>query len=231
MQLRRPAVSYALTLVARPTPHKKISVNLNFEFKTIDLFSGTDFSHWINLSIKKNNIRCIKTNYKQQMEKILNFKHWHLFILIVLLGAWTSPSPLKEIINSIAGLTFLTWIYSIGVFGQEKLKELGLQTSDTKFFKINIFLIALLTVTINLFSKETTDFEISDIIIVPFALYLIFSIFYTAIFAIKTLTKIELKKEIEFSDWILNFIMLIILFVGIWFIQPKVNKYLGTAEQ
>ena len=76
------------------------------------------------------------------MKKILEFKHWHLFILIVLTGAWTSPSPLKEIINSIALVTFLIWIYAIGIYGQEKLEYLKLPTLNSKLFKINISILS-----------------------------------------------------------------------------------------
>ena len=86
------------------------------------------------------------------MERILNFKHWHLFLLIVLTGAWTSPSTTKEIINSISIITALIWIYSIGFYGQAKITELGLPELNLKHFKFNIILIPVLIVLIYIIS-------------------------------------------------------------------------------
>ena len=90
------------------------------------------------------------------MKKILKFKHWNLFILIVLTGAWTSPSPLKEIINSISILTFMIWIYAIGIYGQEKLELLNLPTLKTELFKINIVLFPILLIISFLILPEQT---------------------------------------------------------------------------
>jgi len=166
------------------------------------------------------------------MKRILNFKHWQLFLLIVILGAWTSPSPLKEIINSFAGLTFLLWIYSIAVFGQKRISELGLKQLDLRWFRINIIIIPILFILISLLSPEveSQDFHITDVVLIPTSLYLFFAIFQTIIVAIKTLTIVEKKKTVEFSDWIGNFILTLILIIGIWVIQPKVNKFIGSKN-
>src|SRR5258706_4213749 len=109
------------------------------------------------------------------MKRILNVKHWQLFLLVVIPGAWTSPSPLKEIINSIAVITFLIWIYSIGKSGHDKLKDRGIGPLNFGLFKINILLIPILIVLIYLLDTGTEDFELIDIITVPATLYLLFA--------------------------------------------------------
>lgn len=74
------------------------------------------------------------------MQKLLSFKHWQLFLLIFICGARTSPSPLKEIVNSVAAITFAFWIYAVGIYGQERVGESGLKQMNIKLFKINVTL-------------------------------------------------------------------------------------------
>jgi len=170
------------------------------------------------------------------MKKILKFKHWQLFILIVLTGAWTSPSPLKEIINSIALITFLIWIYAIGIYGQKKLESLKLPTLKTKLFEINIILFPVLLIISFLLSPEQTaentqaEFNTLTILLIPIALYMFFAFFQTIIFACKTISMLELKREVKFSDYLVNLILILFLFIGIWILQPKITKQIAETE-
>jgi hypothetical protein len=167
------------------------------------------------------------------MKKILKFKHWNLFILIVLTGAWTSPSPLKEIINSISILTFMIWIYAIGIYGQEKLELLNLPTLKTELFKINIVLFPILLIVSFLILPEQTaentqsEFNIRTIIIIPITLYMFFAFFQTLVFACKTISMLELKREVEFSEYLKNLLLTLFLIFGIWVLQPKITKLIA----
>lgn len=170
------------------------------------------------------------------MKKVLKFKHWHLFILIVLTGAWTSPSPLKEIINSIALVIFLIWIYAIGIYGQEKLKSLELPALNTKLFKINIILFPILLIVSFLLSPEQTaentkaEFNIQTILLIPISLYMFFAFFQTIVFSCKTLAMIELKREVKFSDYLVNLILMLFFIIGVWILQPKITKLIAETE-
>lgn len=167
------------------------------------------------------------------MKKILKFKHWNLFILIVLTGAWTSPSPLKEIINSISILTFMIWIYAIGIYGQEKLELLNLPTLKTELFKINIVLFPILLIISFLILPEQTaentqsEFNIRTIIIIPITLYMFFAFFQTLVFACKTISMLELKRKVEFSEFLKNLLLTLFLIFGIWVLQPKITKLIA----
>jgi|SRR5690554_5546510 len=170
------------------------------------------------------------------MKNILKLKHWQLFILIILTGAWTSPSPLKEIINSIGLFTFVIWIYAIGYYGQEKLKSLKLPTLNTKLFNINIVLFPILLIIYLFLSPELTadniqtEFDTRTILLIPITLYLFFALFQTIVFACKTLAMIELKREVTFSDYLLNFILTLFLMIGIWILQPEITKLIAENE-
>lgn len=151
------------------------------------------------------------------MRKLLYFKHWQLFLLIFICGAWTSPSPLKEIINSVAVITGLLWIYAIGTYGQERIIQLGLEPMNLKLFKTNIIIVSLFYVLGLLFSATKEDviqqasegFSLVDLISIVCSLYFVFAIFQTTFFAAKTITKIQYNREITFSDCLPNFLCII----------------------
>jgi nitrate reductase gamma subunit len=170
------------------------------------------------------------------MEKILKFKHWQLFILIVLTAAWTSPSPLQEIIRFIGLITFLIWIYGIGIYGQKKLESKKLPTLKTKLFEINIVLIPILLIIGFLLSPEQTaennqvEFNIQTILFIPISLYMFFALFQTIVFSCITLATLELKREVKFSDYLINLILTLFLIIGIWILQPKVTKLIAEND-
>jgi hypothetical protein len=175
------------------------------------------------------------------MKKLLSFKHWQLFLLIFICGAWTSPSPLKEIINSVAVVKFTLWIYAIGVYGQDRIAELGLKTMNVKLYKTNVIVLAILFLVILIYSvtqpevaeanNVTNTFEAKDIVNIIGGLYFVFAVFQTIIFACKTIAKIELRREVAFGDYFTNLILMFFFFVGIWILQPKINRLIATIEE
>lgn len=158
------------------------------------------------------------------MEKILSFKHWQLFLIFMCIF-WVSPSPLKEIINFIGILTFIIWIYSIGKYGQIKIEELNLPKLDDKLFKLNLVVITLFLIIKYFFlTKEINETGILNLIHIALTIYLIFAFIQIIVFASKTLSTLELRKETKFSDYSSDFFMFIFFFIGLWMLQPKVNK-------
>jgi hypothetical protein len=174
------------------------------------------------------------------MKKLLSFKHWQLFLLFIC-GAWTSPSPLKEIINSAGLVTFTFWIYAIGVNGQYRIEELGLKMMNVKLFKANVIIVgtfcligliyAATQAQPNEVNEAPNTFQPKDAIFIVAGLYLFFAIFQTLIFACKTIAKIELRREVSFGDYISNLLMMLFLFVGIWILQPKISRLIATEKQ
>jgi len=160
------------------------------------------------------------------MKKVLSLKHWQLFILVFILGSWVSPSPYKEIVNSISFITLIIWIYAIGIFGQKKLEENKLPSMKTNFFLINLAFVSLFFVVSYFFKPEenSTDFSLIDIIFIPISIYAIFAIGQILAFISKTITTLELKKEVKVSDYISNVFLIVFFFIGIWILQPKLKK-------
>jgi hypothetical protein len=173
------------------------------------------------------------------MKKLLSFKHWQLFLLIFICGAWTSPSPLKEIINGVAVVTFTLWIYAIGVYGQDRIVELGLKPMNLKLFKTNVvivgafFFVGLLFSAIQGEVSQTTSdtFELKDILYSIGGLYLVFALVQTIVFVCKTIAKLEFRREVSFGDYFNNLLLMFFFFVGIWFLQPKINRLIAAEEK
>ena len=51
-----------------------------------------------------------------------------------------------------------------------------------------------------------------------------FCMFYMLYFTSKTIKTVELQREVTFGEFIGEFFALWFYIIGIWFIQPKVNK-------
>jgi hypothetical protein len=54
--------------------------------------------------------------------------------------------------------------------------------------------------------------------------------FYTLWFNAKTFKSVELQREALIGDYIGEFFLLWYFPIGIWFIQPRINKIFGSVE-
>ena len=159
------------------------------------------------------------------------------------LGSGNKPDPLfmlsymkffPIIMLLLMGVLF-GWIWSVAVGLQGKAPE------DVKMkvkkFKIFFFIPIVYLLFINLFmgiqinslmanGSEPSGILIGGLIavIVPLHLFSIFCIFYSVYFVAKTFKTVELQREVTFSDFVGEFFMLWFYPIGIWIIQPKINK-------
>ena len=65
------------------------------------------------------------------------------------------------------------------------------------------------------------------IIIIPLHFFSIFCILYCLYFVAKTFKTVELQREVQFSDFMGEFFMIWFYPIGVWVIQPKVNRMVG----
>ena len=74
---------------------------------------------------------------------------------------------------------------------------------------------------------ETNGFQKGGwfvVIILPLHLFSMFCIFHSAYFVAKTIKIAELQRKVGFSDFLGEFFLLWFYIIGIWVLQPKVNK-------
>lgn len=124
------------------------------------------------------------------------------------------------------------WFWSIAI-GLDKWipKNLKLKTNRFKLFLfIPVIYITLISFLIGSVMKGIIYPENLESIlpvfglIIPLHLFSMFCIFYCLYFVAKTIKTVELQKEVSFGDFVGEFFLLWFYPVGIWIIQPKINK-------
>jgi hypothetical protein len=62
------------------------------------------------------------------------------------------------------------------------------------------------------------------LVIFPLHIFSMFCMLYSLYFVAKTIKTVELQKECTFKDFIEEFILILFYPVGLWIIQPRINK-------
>ena len=178
------------------------------------------------------------------MNIFLKLKHWQLFGLLFcsLLLTRTSTTVIelnnKSIsysdLSPIAFLfiaVLLGWFYSMGVNLHKKLPETV--KISLKAFKWFLFIpvaglvfnyLFIRLVLINRFLTGDISGMPLFLVIGLFSLFSIFCIIYCVIFVAKSLKAIELERPVIFNDYAGEFCLFLLFPIGIWIIQPKMNK-------
>lgn len=190
------------------------------------------------------------------IQKILKAKHWKLFLLtwgipiviqiILFLYVVIAKSSTAFFITLVIlyvlpilmipsiGIFFL-WFWSIGVGLHKRLPEDS--SLNIKKFKIAFFipLFYILFIIINgVLSNQSffSDFlEIILVLTVIVHLLSMFCMFYLIYFCSKTIKSIELDKEALLSDYLSEFLLICFFVIGIWILQPRVNRILNEVTE
>lgn len=133
------------------------------------------------------------------------------------------------------------WLWSVAVGLQKKVPQNV--TMKVKKFKIFFFIplfylsaIALFFVTMMSTMVDSNPESIPPLlagmlfIIIPLHLFSMFCIFYSLYFVAKTIKTVELQREVTFGEFIGEFLMIWFYFIGIWFLQPKINKMVAEND-
>ena len=133
------------------------------------------------------------------------------------------------------------WLWSVAVGLQKKVPQNV--TMKVKKFKIFFFIplfylsaIALFFVTMMSTMVNSNPESIPPLlagmlfIIIPLHLFSMFCIFYSLYFVAKTIKTVELQREVTFGEFIGEFLMIWFYFIGIWFLQPKINKMVAEND-
>ncbi len=131
-------------------------------------------------------------------------------------------------------VTLYGWIYSVAIGLQDKIPfEITMKVKKFKilfFFPpiyILLFLLYFILLTQNLFAENwNPSLPLLGIfvIIIPIHFFSLFCTLHTFYFTAKTIKTVELQRETSFSDFVGEFFMIWFFFVGVWILQPKINK-------
>ena len=131
-------------------------------------------------------------------------------------------------------LLIFGWFWSIAIGLQKKIPkgiEMKVKKFEVLFFFPLVYIILLMLYITGLFNGMGTFNLLSGgwfiAIILPLHLFSMFSIFYSIYFAARTIKTAELQRNVGFGDFAGEFFLLWFYFIGIWIIQPKVNRLYG----
>jgi hypothetical protein len=175
------------------------------------------------------------------MTKFLKLKHWQLFTLVIVIplifqfikvGSITSSDNNGTALDNfpilfIFGIAiYFSWLYSLGTNLYRKLptKEL----LNIKAFKLIVFFPIFYFLLTAFFLFRTPSNEVPSIgtfaIMVPLQFLALFSSFYSIYFIAKALKMIHCQKQCAFSEFTEEFFLIFFFPMGIWKIQPRINK-------
>ncbi|AMM50187.1 hypothetical protein TH61_01980 [Rufibacter sp. DG15C] len=165
------------------------------------------------------------------MEVFLRAKHWQVFILGVflhLLGTiFFTSSPSLQLLGSATGI-LMVFIYPfmVGYLLQDYLPS-RVQLKYT-FFIINSFLwLGAYLVALILFEGQKKEFSgLSGLLF----FYIVFAFFYSFAFPAKAIKSIEMRSEASFGDYFYYFFLMLAFPLGIWILQPKINKIVARGK-
>jgi hypothetical protein len=190
------------------------------------------------------------------IEKFLKAKHWQIFMItfglpiileiiampFMIIG--NNPMVIMKImpimmVFFIGG--FFGWFWAIATGLQNKVPT-GVKMKVKKF-KLFFFIPLIYIILIFGFmgfafggilenGQQPSGGMIGGLvgIIVPLHLFSMFCIFYCLYFVSKTFKTVELQREVTFSDFAGEFFMIWFFPIGVWIVQPKINKMIENKE-
>ena len=169
----------------------------------------------------------------------LLFQLYALFNMFTKFESETNPNPqnvigLIEVFPIIMILftgVFFGWFWSIAI-GLQNIVPNDQKLNVTKF-KVFFFIPLIYIISIMIYmgghfyglgTNWVSNNEWILIIILPLHLFSMFCIFYSMYFVARTIKTVELQRNVGVGEYILEFFLLWFYLVGIWIIQPKINK-------
>ncbi|PYX58241.1 MAG: hypothetical protein DMG76_09630 [Acidobacteria bacterium] len=187
------------------------------------------------------------------MDVVANFflraKHWQIFLLLFVLGF---VGDVAAVVSSISAtskssddfgklglpfafmmalfmLCFLGWFWSMGSFlGSIVQPALRLKTG---FFRVALVYPGLYIFVFMAFFQSTTTNPALLAIFFPLHLFAMFCLFYDLYFVSKSLVMAETSKPVSFYDYAGPFFLIWFFPLGVWFIQPRINRLYGQARR
>ncbi|KEO75363.1 hypothetical protein [Anditalea andensis] len=180
------------------------------------------------------------------MEIFLKAKHWQIFLFIVgipilielldtiiIIAGKGEEFTFRAVLRFLLIIPFLTfyfWIYSVGYLLNKKIKGklntksgyfgLAVWTSAFSLFFLSIFVFFIWDDWEQLMIENNFTYVIFGVVV-----FLALATLLTALsFIAKTLVRAERNAEVNSSDFYGEFVMTLFFPIGIWILQPRINK-------
>jgi hypothetical protein len=164
----------------------------------------------------------------------LTAKAWQVFLILIgsmFFGAFVQPVPANFKLFMLGTLVFMlvwmAWMWTIARASNDKL-EPSLRKSQIPMTIGLGFAVLYLMLTPWLWPDLRTGDKGIPALMVPMHLGSMVGIFYALLFTANRLTTLERKQRVSFFDYAGPFFLFWFFPLGIWFIQPRVNRLLGN---
>lgn len=169
------------------------------------------------------------------MNSILKLKHWQMFLILcstytISIVFWLNIFSIEKVLALqisvysavISLILFFSWVLVIGIC-LNKIPE------NPYHFRTPILIFAVLCsmigyIKLNIERLEQEGLFAQNFFSMLLPLFVFFGIVYTFYNVPKSLKSIELGRKAIFSEWIIDALLLFIFPIGVWFIQPRLNK-------
>ncbi len=165
------------------------------------------------------------------MKLFLALKHWQVFLILLIGIVLSNFTIYEDQFSTIIIRVFGFVIYSLWpiIVGNELNQLLPKRvTVNFNFFLINVF-ICLGTLATILMLSDGEGMTFSGVYALPF-FYVFYAYLYCLAFPAKLLNSIETGKEVSLGKYIGDFFLIVFLPIGIWFLQPRINKILSAVK-
>lgn len=144
---------------------------------------------------------------------------WMMFLVFVLFFVMGELLPFGAVLPM---APFFVWIYSLGIESNRALPETV--TMPLVKFKAALVYAAGYSSVAALYFHAMMPYAL------PFHLIAIYCMFYSIYYVAKCVRSNELNRTAILSDWAAIFFGLWFFPVGVWFIQPKMQRIVKTVN-
>jgi hypothetical protein len=159
------------------------------------------------------------------MKIFLKFKHWQLFLIWIfteIVFITTVNTPIWILTTGLFGFAFIGWIYSIGKV-INNLNEKNRINNYKEDFWFTLFFVSV--IPYGYFYRNLETIGSNNILLnLGVGLLQFISMVKSVNFSAKVLKQYETKRNLKFSEYFNEFFLIGFMIIGIWVIQPKVNK-------
>jgi hypothetical protein len=166
------------------------------------------------------------------MKFLLRAKAWQLFVLwlilpIILDILITDESIFQDFAGLLLPITYFGWLFSVGIELSRK-NACNYPYLNINYFKKG-FIICIASVIILRFFpyldyKNDMEFTLLSIAFVLLQLGVVIPVFYLLFFVSKALNGFNVNREATFIEIKREFFRILIFPIGIWIVQPMINK-------
>lgn len=179
------------------------------------------------------------------MHVLLRLKHWQIFLLIVgiplviqfIQNVWiiasrqeTEPSY-PSFLGLLLIIPLLIYFLWIGEVGKKYSKSKKSPPMNTRNFMVSLWVSCLSNIFLLVYFwsyPKNLDVEGEEVIPITLIALLVFiallTLFHCLSFMAKAIVQLERGREITSSEFFSEFVMAVLLPIGIWLLQPRINQ-------